>query len=86
MRQVEIRVKGHIDEHWSAWFDDLEIAHTGQDETMLRGAVADQSAVFGLLARVRDLGLALVSVTLSETENQEESTSSYSNHGGGDLL
>ena len=73
MQQVEIRVKGHIDEHWSAWFDDLKIAHTGQDETLLRGAVADQSAVYGLLARVRDLGLALVSVTLWETENQDES-------------
>ena len=72
MQHVEIRVKGHIDEHWSAWFDDLEITQAGQDETLLRGLVVDQSAAFGLLARVRDLGLALVSVTLSEIENQEE--------------
>ena len=86
MQEVEIRVKGHIDEHWSGWFDDLEISQTGQDETLIRGTVADQSAVFGLLARVRDLGLALVSVTLSETGNIEEKTSSYSHHKGGDLL
>lgn len=69
MQQVEIRVKGQIDEHWSAWFDDLEITHTDQDETLLRGIVADQSAVYGLMARLRDLGLMLVAVTLSETEN-----------------
>jgi hypothetical protein len=69
MQRVEIRVRGHIDEHWSAWFDDLEITHTDQDETLLRGLVADQSAVYGLLARVRDLGLALVSVILLEIEN-----------------
>jgi hypothetical protein len=76
MQQVEIRVRGHIDEHWSAWFDDLEITtHTDQDETLLRGLVADQSAVYGLMARLRDLGLALVSMTISETDNQEEKTS-----------
>jgi hypothetical protein len=74
MQQVEIRVRGHIDEQWSAWFDDLEITHTDQDETLLRGLVADQSAAFGLLARVRDLGLALVSMAISEADNQGERT------------
>ena len=86
MQQVEIRVKGHLDEHWSAWTEDMDIAHTDQDETLPRGQVADQSAVYGLMARLRDLGLKLVSVSLSETENQEERTSSYTNHKGGDLL
>jgi hypothetical protein len=61
MPSVEIRVKGHIDEHWSDWFDDLTITHA-EGATVLTGDVADQSALYGLLAKLRDLGLALVSV------------------------
>jgi hypothetical protein len=61
MPSVEIRVRGRIDEHWSDWFDDLTITYTESD-TLLTGNVADQSALYGLLAKLRDLGLALVSV------------------------
>ena len=61
MQTVEIRVKGRIDEHWSDWFDDLAISYD-EGETVLNGQVADQAALYGLLARLRDLGLALVSV------------------------
>ena len=61
MQTVEIRVKGRIDEHWSDWFDDLAISYD-EGETVLSGQVADQSALYGLLAKLRDLGLALVSV------------------------
>ena len=66
MLQVEIRVKGQIDENWSEWFAGLEIAHTDQDETILTGDVVDQAALYGLLARLRDLGLPLVSATSAE--------------------
>jgi hypothetical protein len=59
---VEIRVKGQIDEHWSDWFAGLEITHTAQDETIMTGEVVDQAALYGLLAKLRDLGLPLVSV------------------------
>lgn len=62
MAQVEIRVKGRIDEHWSDWFDSLTITHTDQDETILTGPIADQAALYGLIAKLRDLGLPLVSV------------------------
>jgi len=62
MLQVEIRVKGQIDEHWSSWFEDMTLTYTDQDETVLSGAVADESALYGLIARLRDLGLSLVSV------------------------
>ena len=62
MLRVEIRVKGQIDEHWSSWFEDLALTYTDQDETVLSGSVADESALYGLIARLRDLGLALVSV------------------------
>ena len=68
MQNVEIRVKGRIDEHWSDWFDDLTITHTDQDETILSGTVVDQAALYGLLAKLRDLGLPLLSVKQVEDE------------------
>jgi hypothetical protein len=69
---VEIRIKGRIDEHWSDWFADLDITHTEQDETVLTGALTDQAALYGLLAKLRDLGLALVSVKHVGSEAQTE--------------
>ena len=74
MQNVEIRVKGQIDEHWSDWFDDLTITHTDQNETVLTGPIVDQAALHGLLAKLRDLGLPLVSVSLSEVTDQEAAT------------
>jgi hypothetical protein len=74
MQSVEIRVKGRIDEHWSHWFDDLTITHTDQDETILTGCVADQSTLYGVLARLRDLGLLLVSVNTLAMTDQEDAT------------
>ena len=74
MQRVEIRVKGQIDEHWSEWFDDLTITHTDQNETVLTGPVVDQAALHGLLAKLRDLGLPIVSVNLSEVADQETAT------------
>jgi hypothetical protein len=68
MLRVEIRVKGQIDEHWSEWFEDLMLRTTDQDETILTGDVADQAALNGLLAKLRDLGLALLSVDSEEVE------------------
>jgi len=71
MQNAEIRVKEQIDEHWSDWFDDLRVTHTGQNETVLTGPIPDQAALHGLLARLRDLGLPIVSVNLSEVADQE---------------
>ncbi|MFL7794420.1 MAG: hypothetical protein AB8I69_19920 [Anaerolineae bacterium] len=68
MLQIEIRVKGRIDEHWSSWFEDMTLAYTDQDETVLSGVVVDESALYGLIARLRDLGLALASVDSAEIE------------------
>jgi len=62
MLQVEIRVKGQIDAHWSSWFEGLTIEHTPCGEAAISGEVTDQAALYGLLARLRDLGLSLVSV------------------------
>ncbi|MBC8445623.1 MAG: hypothetical protein H8D74_00340 [Chloroflexi bacterium] len=72
MQRVEIRVKGQIDEHWSDWFEGLTIRHTDQNETVLTGPVVDQAALHGLLAKLRDLRLPIVSVNLSEVADQED--------------
>ena len=68
MQTVEIRVKGHIDEHWSDWFEGMTIRHTEQDETILLGTVIDQAALYGVLAKLRNLGLSLLSVYSVESE------------------
>jgi hypothetical protein len=59
--RYEIRVKGVLDQRWTAWFEDLQITSDGQ-ETVISGPVADQAALHGLLTKVRDLGLFLISV------------------------
>jgi hypothetical protein len=69
--QVQIRVKGQISECWSEWLDGLRIAHTDQDETVLSGEVADQAALYGLIAKLRDLGLPLLAVNLVEGVSNE---------------
>jgi hypothetical protein len=70
MQQVEIRVKGQIDERWSEWLDGLTITHTSGGETLLSGSVMDQSALYGVLARLRDLGLPLLSVNPGENNTE----------------
>ena len=66
MYQVEIRIKGLIEEKWSAWFEDMEISHPGVGETILVGPIPDQAALYGLIAKIRDLGLTLLSVDTLE--------------------
>ena len=61
--QYAIRVAGHLDARWAAWFDGLTVAHDGDGTTVISGPIADQAALHGVLARVRDLGLQLVAVT-----------------------
>jgi hypothetical protein len=60
--RYEIRVKGHLAPRWSEWFAGWTMAHTDSGETILAGPVADQAALHGLLDRVRDLNLTLISV------------------------
>ena len=59
--RYEIRVKGILDGRWAAWFEDLQVTSDGE-ETVISGSLADQAALHGLLAKVRDLGLFLISV------------------------
>jgi hypothetical protein len=58
----EIRIKGHLNQRWTEWFEGLTITLEANGETVLTGPVVDQSALHGLLRKVRDLGLPLVSV------------------------
>ena len=58
----EIRVKGHLDARWAAWFDGLTLTHGSDGTTVIEGPVADQAALHGLLQKIRDLGLPLISV------------------------
>jgi hypothetical protein len=60
--QYEIRLAGQLDQRWAAWFDGLTLTHRSDGTTVLHGPVVDQAALHGLLQKVRDLGLPLVSV------------------------
>ena len=61
--QYEIRLKGHLEARWSAWFDGLSLSQESDGTTVIRGSVIDQAALHGLLSKVRDLGLPLIAVT-----------------------
>ncbi len=58
----QIRIKGHLGPEWAEWFDGLTITPDDNGDTLLTGSVVDQSALHGLLKRVRDLGIPLLSV------------------------
>ena len=60
----EIRIKGHLNNRWADWFEGLTITLEDQGDTLLTGLVVDQAALHGLLKRVRDLGMPLLSVNL----------------------
>lgn len=66
-RVHRIRLHGHLPQRWASWFDGLELTLEDDGTTLLEGAVADQAALHGLLAKVRDTGLALISVEVVDT-------------------
>jgi hypothetical protein len=68
MEFYSIRVKGYLDQERSSWFDGLAITHTTDGETILSGSIADQAALYGVLAKIRDLGLSLREVKQSSSE------------------
>lgn len=65
----EIRIKGHLDDWWAKRFDGLYIVLAENGDTLLTGAVIDQAALYGLLKKVRDLGMALVSVNQVQSQD-----------------
>ena len=67
-RRYEIRVRGHLESRWAAWFDGMTLIHDSDGTTNISGPVVDQAALHGLLHTVRDTGLPLVSVTPVEPD------------------
>jgi hypothetical protein len=62
----EIRIQGHVGDSWSSWFEGLSLSYEENGQTVLRGPIVDQAALHGILIRIRDLGLPLVSVNRGE--------------------
>ena len=69
----EIRLKGHLASRWTEWFGGLTITLEENGETLLTGPVVDQTALFGLLRKVRDLGLPLLSISCAKPNRQDNS-------------
>jgi len=72
--EYEIRLEGSLDDGWTAWFDGMQITNEPDGVTVIAGVVADQAALHGLLAKVRDLGLPLLSVRRIDAEPDRRST------------
>jgi hypothetical protein len=70
----EIKVKGHLEEHWADWLGGLSITHDTQGNSLLTGLVPDQAALHGILAQIRDLGLTLISLTPQNVVEEKEGT------------
>ncbi|HEU4782023.1 MAG TPA: hypothetical protein VFS83_01655 [Ktedonobacterales bacterium] len=70
--RYEIRLKGYLDARWAAWFDGLTVSHERDDTTLIQGSIIDQAALYGVLRKVRDLGLPLLSVMQVDPEQANE--------------
>jgi hypothetical protein len=70
MLRVELRIKGRIHPAWSEWFNGLTIEDCQGSSTQLSGQVPDEAALYGIIARLRDLGLQLVSLSTEEVEEE----------------
>ena len=70
--QYEIRVNGHLGTRWAAWFDGLAITSESDGTTVLRGSVIDQAALHGLLQKLRDVGIPLISLTQVSSDKTPE--------------
>ena len=71
MNTYEIRVKGHLDQEWSEWFAGLAIGYDADGSTVLRGPLADEAALHGVLIKVRGLALPLLAVNRVEASTSE---------------
>ena len=69
----QIRIKGHLDERWMRWFEGFTVLQQPDSETLISGTMIDQAALFGVLNRIRDLDLELISVQQSISEDEIKS-------------
>ncbi len=72
MEAVEVRIEGHLDPQWAEWLDGFILRHTERGETILTGPVKDQAAFYGLIAKLRDLGVRLISVRFGGVPYEKE--------------
>ena len=72
-----IRLKGHLDGHWSAWFEGMTICNEPNGEALLCGPLADQAALHGVLIKIRDLGLPLLAVTTVAIDETQHDSANY---------
>ena len=68
-RQYQIRIRGHLDDHWSEWLGGLTFAHHPDGTTTLSGEIVDRAALYGVLNKLEDMGLTLISVNEVEQES-----------------
>jgi hypothetical protein len=73
--EYHIRLKGHLADHWSAWFENMIISNEANGEAVLRGPIVDQAALHGVLIKIRDLGLPLLAITTVATDESPSDTS-----------
>jgi hypothetical protein len=73
----EIKIRGHLDPRWSDWFAGVKVTHLEGNETLLSGRLPDQAALHGLLERIRDLNLTLISVTRGGPSTAPSSAAFY---------
>lgn len=71
MTKVEIRIASHIDHSWADWLEGFTITHLPEEQTLLSGMVKDQAGLYGLLAKLRDLGVVLISVHYGDNPTVE---------------
>jgi hypothetical protein len=66
-----ITIQGHLDQHWSDWFDNMTITNVANGEAILYGRLPDQAALHGVLIKIRDLGLPLLAITTVATDDTQ---------------
>lgn len=71
MQRVEIHIEGRLDSLWADWLDGFSLSYAGENETVLTGQVTDQAALYGLIAKLRDLGVKLLSVNFGDQVTSE---------------
>jgi hypothetical protein len=73
MHNVEIRTQGRLDKKWADWLEGFTITHTDEQETLLAGKVTDQAAFYGVIAKLRDLGVKLITANFSDEGSDNHS-------------
>jgi hypothetical protein len=69
---LTMRIAGHLDSHWSEWFEGLEMSRLPDGSTEITGMVIDQAALYGFLRRAQDLGLTMLTISLAEERPDDE--------------